>query len=81
MKKKRFSVEQIVAVLEQAELGVPECPLVRHAGRSKTTDRGMAAGIQRGFILPHLAMWLRMALRLFGVKYCGLARSRVYPQF
>ncbi len=29
MKKKRFSVEQIVAVLKQAELGMPVADLIR----------------------------------------------------
>ena len=30
MKRKRFSVEQIVAVLKQAEVGVPVAELIRH---------------------------------------------------
>ena len=32
MKKTRFSVEQIVAVLKQAELGMPLADLIRRAG-------------------------------------------------
>ena len=32
MKRKRFSVEQIVAVLKQAELGVPVAELIRQVG-------------------------------------------------
>jgi putative transposase len=32
MKKKRFSVEQIVGVLKQAEVGVPVVELIRKAG-------------------------------------------------
>jgi putative transposase len=32
MKKKRFSVEQIVAVLKQAELGVPVAEVIRKVG-------------------------------------------------
>lgn len=32
MKKKRFSFEQIVAVLKQAELGMPVADLIRHFG-------------------------------------------------
>ena len=32
MKSKRFSVEQIVAVLKQAELGVPVAELIRQVG-------------------------------------------------
>jgi hypothetical protein len=35
MKRKRFSVEQIVAILKQAEVGVPVAELIRHAGISE----------------------------------------------
>ena len=37
MKKKRFSVEQIVAVLKQAEVGVPVVEVIRKAGISEQT--------------------------------------------
>ena len=37
MKRKRFSVEQIVAVLKQAELGVPVGELTRQVGISEQT--------------------------------------------
>jgi putative transposase len=37
MKKKRFSVEQIVRVLKQAELGVPVTEVIRKAGISEQT--------------------------------------------
>lgn len=37
MKKTRFSVEQIVAVLKQAELGLPVADLIRQIGRSEQT--------------------------------------------
>jgi len=37
MKRKRFSVEQIVAVLKQAELGTPVADLVRQIGISEQT--------------------------------------------
>ena len=37
MKKKRFSVEQIVSVLKQAEVGVPIGELVRQVGISEQT--------------------------------------------
>lgn len=40
MKRKRFSVEQIVAVLEQAEVGVPVAELVRQVGISEQTFYG-----------------------------------------
>jgi putative transposase len=37
VKRKRFSVEQIVAVLKQAELGTPVADLIRHIGISEQT--------------------------------------------
>ena len=37
MKKKRFSIEQIVAVLKQAELGMPVVDLIRQVGISEQT--------------------------------------------
>jgi putative transposase len=37
MKKKRFAVEQIVAILKQAELGIPIVELIRHVEVSEQT--------------------------------------------
>jgi putative transposase len=37
MKRKRFSIEQIVAVLKQAELGLPVADLIQHVGISEQT--------------------------------------------
>jgi putative transposase len=37
VKKKRFSVEQIVGVLKQAEVGVPVGELIRKVGISEQT--------------------------------------------
>jgi putative transposase len=37
MRKKRFSVEQIVAALKQAELGLPVADLIRQVGISEQT--------------------------------------------
>ena len=37
MRSKRFSVEQIVAVLKQAELGLPVADLIRQVGISEQT--------------------------------------------
>ncbi len=37
MKRKRFSVEQIVAVLKQAEIGVPVTELIRQVGITEQT--------------------------------------------
>ena len=40
MKRKRFSVEQIVAVLKQAELGTPVADLIHRVGISEQTFYG-----------------------------------------
>jgi len=37
VKRKRFSVEQIVAVLKQAEMGAPVAELIRHLGIAEQT--------------------------------------------
>ena len=37
MKRKRFSVEQIVAVLKQADLGMPVADVIRQTGISEQT--------------------------------------------
>lgn len=37
MKRKRFSVEQIVAVVKQAEMGIPVAELIRQVGISEQT--------------------------------------------
>ena len=37
MKKKRFAVEQIVAILKQAEWGIPSAELIRQVGISEQT--------------------------------------------
>lgn len=37
MKRKRFSVEQIVVVLKQAELGLPVADVIRQMGISERT--------------------------------------------
>ena len=37
MRKRRFSVEQIVAVLKRAELGLPVADLIRQVGISEQT--------------------------------------------
>lgn len=37
MKRKRFSIEQIVAVLKQAELGMPVADVIRQMGISEQT--------------------------------------------
>lgn len=35
MKKRRFAVEEIVAILKQAELGIPIAELIRQVGVSE----------------------------------------------
>jgi putative transposase len=37
MKKKRFSVEQIIGLLKQAQMGVPVAEVIRKAGLSEQT--------------------------------------------
>jgi putative transposase len=37
VKRKRFSVEQIVAVVKQAEMGIPVAELIRQVGISEQT--------------------------------------------
>lgn len=37
MRKKRFSVEQMISVLKQAEAGVPVAEVIRKAGISEQT--------------------------------------------
>jgi putative transposase len=37
VKKKRFSAEQMVAILKQAELGIPVAALIRKVGISEQT--------------------------------------------
>ncbi len=39
MRKKRFSVEQIVAALKQVELGLPVADLIRQVGISEQSLR------------------------------------------
>ena len=38
MKKKRFAVEQIMAILKQAELAIPIAELIRQAGVAEQTS-------------------------------------------
>jgi putative transposase len=38
VKKRRFSAEQIVAILKQAELGIPVAELIRQVGVSEQTS-------------------------------------------
>jgi len=47
MKKKRFSVEQIVGVLKQAEVGVPVVELIRKVGISEQTFLPMEGEVRR----------------------------------
>jgi putative transposase len=51
VKKKRFSVEQIVAILKQAELGIPVAELIRQVGVSEQT---------RGHKDPRIALRIRI---------------------
>ncbi len=49
MKTKRYAVEQIVAILKQAELGMPVAELIRQAGISEQTFyrwKKLSSGLQ-----------------------------------
>jgi putative transposase len=51
MKRRRFSVEQIVSVLKQAELGLPVSDLIRQVGISEQTFyrwKKQYAGLESG---------------------------------
>jgi len=51
VEKKRFSVEQIVAVLKQAELGMPVADLIRQVGsRSRPSTSMDCSRIARGSV-------------------------------
>lgn len=41
MKRKRYSVEQIVAILKQTEMGTPVADLIRRAGITEQTFYSM----------------------------------------
>jgi len=49
MKRKRFSVEQVVSVMKQAELGMPVADIIRQVGISEQTFyrwKKLYAGLQ-----------------------------------
>ena len=48
MKRKRFSVEQIGAVLKQAEMGTPVADLIRPLGIAEQTFPGGSSGRRDG---------------------------------
>ena len=47
MKKKRFSVEQIVATLKQIELGLPIAQAARQLGLSRAGDLPLEEAVRR----------------------------------
>ena len=47
MKRKRFSVEQITTVLQQAESGVPIGDLCRQVGISEQSFSSVAEGVRQ----------------------------------
>jgi hypothetical protein len=53
MKKKRFPVEQIVAVLKQAELGVPVAEVIRKVGNRPSDAAPKALELFSEHILQH----------------------------
>lgn len=58
MKRKRFSVEQIAAVVKQAEMGMPVAELIRRVGISEQTFYRwkMSRGLH-GCYLPERCLW------------------------
>jgi Transposase len=46
MKRKRFSVEQIVGILKQAEVGVPVTEVIRKAGISEADLLSMEEAVR-----------------------------------
>ena len=47
MKRKRFSVEQIVAIVKQAEMGMPVAELIRRVGISGNyRDVGVTVAVE-----------------------------------
>ena len=78
MKKKRFSVEQIVAVLKQAELGLPVVDLIREVG---ITEVSLRRRFQLPIALIDLAytdsdVILSMTPNHWGVMDAGWIRDR-----
>ena len=47
MKRKRFSVEQIVAILKRAEMGMPVAELIRQVGISEQTFHRWKKAVHR----------------------------------
>ena len=66
MKKRRFSVEQIVGVLKQAEVGVPVAEVIRKAAISEQTFyrwKAKYAGLE---VWTMYARWRSCRRRTFG---------------
>ena len=77
MKRKRFSVEQIVAIVKQAEMGLPVAELVRRVGISEQTfyrwkkqfaGLGLSRNIAYGACLNLMAISLFRAGSAFPVR-------------
>ncbi|VWC30168.1 transposase IS3/IS911 family protein [Burkholderia diffusa] len=58
MKRERFSIEQIVAVLKQAELGMPVADVIRQVGISEQTFYRWKKQYE-----PHRVLWRLQLLR------------------
>ncbi len=59
MKRKRFSIEQIVAVLKQAELDMPVVDVIRQVGISEQTlyrRKKQYTGMCSGQLIPDTAL-------------------------
>jgi hypothetical protein len=64
MKKKRFSVEQIVGVLKQAQVGVPVAEVIRKAGIAVSRRDAQPKPFNHQHIaLPHIPFQRRMQMQ------------------
>jgi hypothetical protein len=64
VKRKRFSVEQIVAVLKQAELGVPVAELIRQVGITEQTKTLVLRGFPVSVLVTSRRFWSQLCPRL-----------------
>ncbi len=72
MKKKRFSVEQIVAVLKQAELGMAVADLIRQVGISEQTFyrwKKLYSGMQSvSAMVRNFSRWISISRRTRSIR-------------
>jgi len=74
VKRKRFSVEQIVGVLKQAEVGVPVAELIRQVGITEQTLQELALSLPSMLPSAHVN---RVGVRV--VSFRGSIAHPAYP--